>query len=587
MSTAIQPIQTNEEFRLCAVIPNYNHPHNVGTIVHTLLAHGLPCIIVNDGSNQETKTALIALAETSPDIHLVHHEVNKGKGGAVKTGLFQAAEQGFTHALQIDADGQHNADDIPRMIQAAKRSPQSVILGRPVFDESIPKGRLYPRYITHFWVWVETLSFEIQDSMCGFRIYPLPTTTALLRRTRTGDRMDFDIEIIVRLYWANVPFDTVDTAVQYPEGGVSHFRLWQDNVLISWLHTRLSIGMLLRFPWLLLRRRNKPQRSDSPIHWSATKERGSLFGIKMMMFGYRVMGRRFARALLYPVIGYFYLTGRQARDASQTYLKQLYSTEKGKQALSHPPRKGDSFRHLMEFGRAALDKLSAWMGDIKRKDITWDNRERLLNHIDKREGAVLLGAHLGNIEVLRAIAEDTPGLKMNVIVFTKHAAQFNHILQSLNPNSQVELIHVESIGIDTGAMLKSRIDKGEMVAILGDRLAPGTEERSQNVSFLGQTARFPEGPFILAGLLDCPVYLLFCLRDKGWHYNIHLEPFADTLKCPRKQRKEKLREWIQAYATQLEEHCYKAPYQWFNFYDFWHQPDLLGSDGQDTNSEQS
>ena len=175
-------------------------------------------------------------------------------------GMRQAATLGASHILQIDADGQHDTHDEPRFLAESAAHPDAVINGRPVYDESVPLGRLVGRYATHVWVWINTLSLDIADSMCGFRVYPLAATLALLDRESVGTRMDFDIEIIVRLHWAGVPIRTVPTRVTYPMDGVSHFRLWRDNARISAMHTRLFFGMLWRLPRLLVRRVRKAVR---------------------------------------------------------------------------------------------------------------------------------------------------------------------------------------------------------------------------------------------------------------------------------------------------------------------------------------
>jgi hypothetical protein len=187
-------------------------------------------------------------------VTLVTHEVNQGKGGAVMTGFRTAHAMGFSHALQVDADGQHDLGDVARFLDAARAAPEALVAGYPVYDESVPRGRLYGRYATHVWVWINTLSLEIRDSMCGFRVYPLASVMALLGRTRLGLRMNFDIEILVRLHWDGVRFVQLPTKVGYPADGVSHFRLWLDNALISRLHASLFGGMLLRAPRLLARR---------------------------------------------------------------------------------------------------------------------------------------------------------------------------------------------------------------------------------------------------------------------------------------------------------------------------------------------
>ena len=239
--------------KLGAVIPVYNHALPVAGVARALRAHGLPVLLVDDGSEPGCAAALDALA-TEDGIALLRLPQNQGKGGAVMAGLRQAQALDWTHALQIDADGQHDTTDVPAFVAQAQAHPTHFICGCPVYDASVPKGRLYGRYATHVWVWINTLSVAVRDSMCGFRIYPLAPTVALLEGARIGRRMDFDVEIAVRLVWAGVPVINQPTRVRYPEDGVSHFRVWRDNALISAMHTRLFFGMLRRAPLLLWRR---------------------------------------------------------------------------------------------------------------------------------------------------------------------------------------------------------------------------------------------------------------------------------------------------------------------------------------------
>lgn len=244
--------------KVCAVIPVYNHGGTVGAVAAKLRAQGLPVLLVDDGSEAATATQLDALARQD-GIQLLRLPHNQGKGAAVIAGMHRAAEQGYSHGLQIDADGQHDADDASRFVAAAEAAPEALICGCPIYDESVPRARLYGRYATHIWVWINTLSFAVRDSMCGFRIYPLATTLPQLAHASMGRRMDFDTEIAVRLVWAGVPVVNQPTRVHYPVGGISHFRVWRDNVLISAMHTRLFFGMLLRSPVLLARKlRSQP-----------------------------------------------------------------------------------------------------------------------------------------------------------------------------------------------------------------------------------------------------------------------------------------------------------------------------------------
>ena len=238
-----------------AVIPVYNHAEAIGTVVSAVLAQGFPCLLVDDGSEPGCAAVLDALAlRHGPRVRLVRLVRNHGKGGAMMVGLREALRLGYQHALQIDADGQHDTADLPHFVELARRHPEAVICGCPVYDDSVPRSRFYARYATHIWVWINTLSLAIRDSMCGFRVYPLAPVVALIDEVRLGRRMDFDSEVLVRLHWRGVPIVNRPTRVTYPLDGVSHFRLWMDNVLISRMHALLFLGMLWRSPMLLWRK---------------------------------------------------------------------------------------------------------------------------------------------------------------------------------------------------------------------------------------------------------------------------------------------------------------------------------------------
>lgn len=238
-----------------AIIPCYNHPSTIGLMVDAVLAHGLDVLVVDDGSDAACARVLDELAARhGPRMPLLRLPANQGKGSAMMAGFRAAHARGWTHALQIDADGQHDTADIPRFLQASRAAPGTVVCGQPIYDESVPRHRLYGRYATHVWVWINTLSLDISDSMCGFRVYPLAAVMAVIDRARVGRRMDFDSEIIVRLHWRGAPVRMLGTRVRYPLDGISHFRLLRDNVLISAMHARMLGGMLLRSPLLLWRK---------------------------------------------------------------------------------------------------------------------------------------------------------------------------------------------------------------------------------------------------------------------------------------------------------------------------------------------
>jgi glycosyltransferase involved in cell wall biosynthesis len=237
----------------CAVIPVYNHEHALPQVVEALRVAGLPCVLVDDASSPACAAVMERLA-THPETYLVRLGQNQGKGGAVMAGLREARRLGFSHALQVDADGQHDLTDVARFLTSSRAQPEALICGYPQYDASVPKGRLYARYLTHVWVWINSLSLQIRDAMCGFRVYPLAATLAVLESARLGRRMDFDPEILVRLAWREQPMHWLPTRVHYPLDGLSHFRLLHDNALISKMHAKLFFGMLLRAPAILWRR---------------------------------------------------------------------------------------------------------------------------------------------------------------------------------------------------------------------------------------------------------------------------------------------------------------------------------------------
>lgn len=246
-------------FSACVVIPVYDHERAVGAVVAGIASQGLHIFLVDDGCSEVCKQELLRLSQ-APGVTLLQHATNQGKGAAVLTGMRAARDRGFTHAVQIDADGQHTLADVSRLVEESRAHPDCLVCGYPVFDASIPAVRYYGRYLTHAMVWVETLSLDIRDSMCGLRLYPLDRVMALAASAHIGARMDFDTEIIVRLHWRQVPMRWIPTRVSYPTDGVSHFRMFFDNARMTGLHVRLTLGMLVRMPVLLWRKLARASR---------------------------------------------------------------------------------------------------------------------------------------------------------------------------------------------------------------------------------------------------------------------------------------------------------------------------------------
>ena len=253
---AASALPTDNLYRASILIPVYDHEEAIGYTLEQVLQHDCPVLLVDDGSSDSCRHRLLALSnENAARVSLLRLEVNGGKGAAVKAGLRALMAQGFSHAIQLDADGQHEISDLPRFLEASRADPDSLVSGVPQY-ENVPLLRYYFRYLTHVWVWINTLSFEIRDTMCGFRVYPLAAVTAMLAEEPCGDRMEFDPEVMVRWSWRGGRVVNLPIRVHYPIDGVSHFNVWKDNLLISWMHTRLFFGMLYRLPAILWRRLN-------------------------------------------------------------------------------------------------------------------------------------------------------------------------------------------------------------------------------------------------------------------------------------------------------------------------------------------
>jgi len=307
---------------------------------------------------------------------------------------------------------------------------------------------------------------------------------------------------------------------------------------------------------------------ESGKHWSEVRERGDVAGMSFLYGIYLRMGRWAFSLLLCPVIVYFWLTARAARRASREYLSRV---RERLAALGRPPAKAlTTLHHFYEFGRSVLDKGAMWGGSFRGPALEFDDPQ-LFNQIrESGRGALFIGSHLGNLEMLRAYASHEHALKVNALVSSRSSPKLRRFASAIGPRAFETMIEIDTLGPESVITLQDKIRAGEHIAIAADRVSVRHRERSINVPFFGSPAPFPEGPFILASLLACPVYLLFCVAD-GRGYRVYIEPFADPLILPRSKRHETLERIVARYAQRLESYCLLAPTQWFNFFAFWEQ----------------
>ena len=546
--------------KTCILIPCYRHGKALGAVLERLKAISLPVIVIDDGCTGEDRDSLRkAVTAFTGSVTLCTHENNQGKGAALITGFRKALELGFTHALQVDADGQHDLGVLPVMLQLSAEHPGALISGRPLYDASVPKSRF-----------------------AG--IYPL--VPSLDCAFRCGRGMDFDTECMVRLYWAGHRSYFVPVKVTYPTDGVSNFRVFKDNVKISLMHTRLVTEGLVRLVTWPVRRllklctsEGKPAAvqgadgAESAGHWAETSERHGLYGMKFMLLIYRISGRRAFSLLLYPVIAVFYVTAKEARVRSREFLEAV-KAERARRGMAAEPL--SVYRHFYNFGQTLLDKVAAWQGSLRLEhEVQFAAVAEAVLNADPGMGKVLFTSHLGDIELCRALITLNGGREVTALVFHENAARFKAVMEEFAPQSKVNLIALKELSPALLVTLQERIAKGQFVAIAADRLAVPSKssatERYVILPFMGKEAPFAMGPAILASLLQCPVITLFALRE-GKVVRLYAHEIAKRIRLERRDRGSAVSEALRPFVNLLEEYALTHPYDWFNFYAFWSLP---------------
>lgn len=307
-------------------------------------------------------------------------------------------------------------------------------------------------------------------------------------------------------------------------------------------------------------------------HWACKRENGSYLGIRILLWLYRYGGKWLIVLSLAPVTGYFFLKDRKARQASIQFLQQAHQFAGESSPFRQSPGYWQSYRHFWQFSQAALAKIDAWVGKFSAdKDVRRSGDIQFSDMVASGKGGIIISSHLGNTEVCRALVRSRYPTRINVLTFTRHAEAFNRALKNANEQVDLNLIQVDDFTPALAIMLKERIEQGEFVVIVGDRVSVNNPERAIWADFLGKPAPFSVGPWILASVLECPVYLMFCLQQSQ-HYQLIFECFEQQIRLPRKNRQDMLQHYIGRYASTLEKHACRYPQQWFNFYDFWQLP---------------
>ena len=301
-------------------------------------------------------------------------------------------------------------------------------------------------------------------------------------------------------------------------------------------------------------------------HWATMKEAGALTGMRFMAWIYSVLGRVVFNVVLVPVMAYFFLRRGSARRASMDFLRKVKRSYPEK--VQNRSINWLSFLHFLTFGQSLLDKYIAW--SQVPTDIAMEPGEEkmLMDLVASRRGCLVIGSHFGNLEYSRGISVRYPELVINVLMYDQHAEKFSSLMEDAGVESRMNLIQVTDIDLELALTLKEKVQRGEWVVIAGDRVPVGEGKRVCRATFFGEKADFPIGPYVLANLLRCPVYLLHCFHVED-HYQVRMEFFEKEFLTDRKSRQQSYEQAAQKFARALEKQVARFPLQWFNFYDFW------------------
>lgn len=302
--------------------------------------------------------------------------------------------------------------------------------------------------------------------------------------------------------------------------------------------------------------------------WARVAERGSDAGLRITVACYRLFGRPASVVLVHLVLVYFFLTGRAARAASRAYLRRVASVSEGAAALGRPPGFVASFLHFRAFALSVFDRMVLWFGREGGFRFEVEGRAVLDRALADGRGALVVGAHLGSFDALRALAE-RDGRSVNVLMHTRHAPRINAVFRRLSPDVQMRVLAADAGAAETVLRIRACLERGELVAMLGDRVEPGDRGRTARVALLGAPVELPTAPYDLAAVLGRPLLFMVALREGSARYRVYAEALAEGGAPPRAEREKRVRELAAAFAARLERFVLVAPYQWFNFYDYW------------------
>lgn len=523
--------------RPAVLIPTYNNAGSVGEVVRRALPHGLPVYVVDDGCTDGAGAEAAAAGAT-----VVVHAVNQGKGRALLTGMARLRADGHTHAICLDADGQHDPADIPSFAAAVERRPHAIWAG--VRDLSTaPERSRFGRRFSNFWIWAET-GWRVGDSQCGFRAYPIDEVLAL---GLGGDRYDLEVEVLTRCLWRGVPVFDLPCAVYYPPPAerVSSFDPLWDNVRISRMNTRLVVRRLVD-PRLWPAARER-------LPWSG-RTRGVRVGWRAALWGVRTLGRPLVAPFVQLAALFYWVVSGAARRHTARFLSRAGAT-------------GGTWPTFSQFAAALLDRVTFFARGPGALGQVHDGVDPLVDVFEGQSGAVLLSGHLGNIEVSTGASARPERLRrIHVVRFLGEGDPFEEIFDATPPEWRPQLLAVNRAEGFAAMEIVQRLRAGAVIAMHGDRLVDG---RTVRVQFLGHPVDLPAGPWLVAALARVPVLIVGNFAEGAGTYRLLTAPPMFPTFDRKRPREEQLQAWAQTYADTLGAWARRYPHQWYNFHPFW------------------
>lgn len=528
--------------RPAVLIPTKDNVGTLPDVVTRALRHGLPVFVVDDGSTDGSGDAA-----RKAGAEVITHSKNKGKGAALLTGMRAAARLGHTHVICLDADGQHDPADIPAFADAIDKEPVAIFAG--VRDLSTaPEISRFGRKFSNFWIWVET-GWRVGDSQCGFRAYPIAPVLAL---AMGGGRYELEVEVLTRALWTGVPVRDIPCFVYYPpkEERVTSFRPFLDNARISWMNALLVVERILWPPrWVL--------RIRGPEAWTG-RSRGTGVGWRTVVLLKRIFGQRVAYGIGTFLAAWYVAFAPSARRGLESYRARMMPDRSSYAA---------SFAVFRSFAHAVLDRLTFAAEGPGAFRYVREGQEHLVGAFGEPRGAILLGAHVGNIEVSAGSGANAPRMKkLHVLRFEAPGDHGRAVIADMPEAWRPNVIPVNMAeGFSTLTVVRA-LREGAVVAMMGDRLV---DDRTVTVDFLGAPCRFPAGPWLVAALARVPVIVVGAFQEGPGEYRVLATPPMSCVFDRSRPRDEQVREWAQAYADRVAAMVRRYPTQFYNFHDVW------------------